>query len=326
MLPANMDEYQWLLLAQLLRRYDSLQIALDLLKSMYPDNRRIITLQKQLNEGRQLKDILHDGRFERNLRFYVDYLDLASSIEIVHKRHQQIDQLKRKTVSRVSYQLLLFVSAMVILSVFSHYVLPNMVTVLEISGQRSEDITAMFATIEIVRNTLLIAVSGLCLYLFYILKKHRQNYLWMFLHRLHHDRLIRTLASYQFAGELHLLLSSAISLTDALQVLRFQRSGSFTSLLAYHFNDSLISGQPLAESLKSEYFDEQFTAIALYGLQQDSFLSSLADYRIIVERKLERSLRKLTIIMSALCYGFVIVIIILAYQVLLLPLELLEGL
>ena len=215
---------------------------------------------------------------------------------------------------------------MIILSVFSRYVLPNMLTVLEISGQRSEDIAAMFKAIEILRDVLIVGVSGLCLCLFYILKKHRQNYLWMFLHRLHHDRLIRRLASYQFAGELHLLMSSAISLTDALQVLRFQRSDSFTSLLAFHFNDSLMNGQQLSESLKSEYFDEQFTAITLYGLQQDSFLSCLADYRAIVEKRLERTLKRLTVIMSALCYGFVIVIIILAYQVLLLPLELLEGL
>ncbi|MBO4537759.1 MAG: type II secretion system F family protein, partial [Erysipelotrichaceae bacterium] len=132
--------------------------------------------------------------------------------------------------------------------------------------------------------------------------------------------------SYQFAGELELLLSASVSLPDALEILRFQRSDSFTSLLAYHFHDSLMNGLQLSDSLKSEYFDEQFTAIALYGLQDDSFRQSLTDYRCAVEKRIERALKKLTAVLSVLCYGFVFIIIILAYQVLLLPLELLEGL
>jgi type II secretory pathway component PulF len=321
-----MDEYQWLLLGQLLKRYDSLLTALDLLEGMYPDNRRIITLQQQLRNGRQLKEILKADRFERALRFYVDYLDLASAIEIVHRRNAQINELRKQTVSRVSYQLLLFGCAMVILSVFSDYVLPNMTFVLQLGGPRLEDITMLFRVIVILRNILAVGVVLLVGCFWYILKRHRQNYLWMTLHRLGHDKFIRALASYQFAGELHLLMAASIPLPDALEILRFQRSDSFTSLLAYHFNDSLTNGQPLSESLKSEYFDEQFTAIALYGLQEDDFLKSLADYRSVMERRLERLLKKLTAILSVLCYGFVLVIIILAYQVLLLPLELLEDL
>ena len=87
-----------------------------------------------------------------------------------------------------------------------------------------------------------------------------------------------------------------------------------------------MNGLQLSDSLKSEYFDEQFTAIALYGLQDDSFRQSLTDYRCAVEKRIERALKKLTAVLSVLCYGFVFIIIILAYQVLLLPLELLEGL
>ena len=81
-----MDEYQWLLLAQLLRRYDSLLTALDLMKKLFPENRRIREMEEQLKQGRPLINVLNGSRFERSLRFYVGYLDLAGCIEIVHKR------------------------------------------------------------------------------------------------------------------------------------------------------------------------------------------------------------------------------------------------
>lgn len=321
-----MDEYQWLLLAQLLRRYDSLLTAVDLLRKMYPDNRRMAQMEEGLRKGLELKDILGSDRFEGSLKAYVPYLDLASCIEVVVRRSGQLKKMRSRFVSQVSYQLLLFVSALVIMTVFGSYVLPNMISVLEISGQRTQNIVRLFSAVKVLRDLLIAAVSVLCICGFYILKKHRQNYLWMLMHRLHHDRLIRTLASYQFAGELELLLSASVSLPDALEILRFQRSDSFTSLLAYHFHDSLMNGLQLSDSLKNEYFDEQFTAIALYGLQDDSFRQSLTDYRCAVEKRIERALKKLTAALSVLCYGFVFIIIILAYQVLLLPLELLEGL
>ncbi|MBQ6655037.1 MAG: type II secretion system F family protein [Erysipelotrichaceae bacterium] len=321
-----MDEYQWLLLAQLLRRYDSLLTALDLMKKLFPENRRIREMEEQLKQGRPLINVLNGSRFERSLRFYVGYLDLAGCIEIVHKRLKRRDSLKKMFLSRISYQLILFAGAMVILTVFSQYVLPSMLTVLEISSQRSEDMVFLFKTVRVIRNVLLAVIiiavsSGL-----YLVRRHRVNYLWMLLHRIGHDRLIRIMASYQFAGELEILLAASLSLNDALEILRFQRTDSFTSLLAYHFNDSLINGSDFSESLKNEFFDEQLSAIALYGLQEDDFVRSLTDYRSAVERKLERSLKKLSVALSAVCYGFVFVIIILAYQVLLLPLELLEDL
>ena len=321
-----MDEYQWLLLSQLLRRYDSLLTALDLEGKLFPENRRIRQLQEQLTEGRSLKSILNNSRFERNLRFYIDYLDLAGCIEIVHKRIISAEKLKKRFLSQISYQLMLFGGAMIILTVFSQYVLPNMLSVLEISSQRSQDIVVLFKIVSVIRDILLAAVLLLVFSGWYLVRKHRQNYLWMFLHRLGRDRLIRTAATYQFAGELEILLAASLSLNDALEILRFQRTDSFTSLLAYHFNESLTDGREFRESLKNEYFDEQFTAIALYGLEEDDFARSLADYRSAVEKKLERTLKRMSVVLSAICYGFVFIIIILAYQVLLLPLELLEDL
>ncbi len=321
-----MDEYQWLLLSQLLRRYDSLLTALDLERKLFTENRRIRQLEEQLREGRPLKSILNNSRFEKNLRFYIDYLDLAGCIEIVHKRISGAEKLKKKFLSQISYQLMLFGGAMVILTVFSQYVLPNMLGVLEISSQRSQDIVVLFKAISVIRDVLLAAVLLLVFTGWYLIRKHRQNYLWMFLHRLGRDRLIRTAATYQFAGELEILLGASLSLNDALEILRFQRTDSFTSLLAYHFNENLTDGREFRESLKNEYFDEQFTAIALYGLEEDDFARSLTDYRNAVEKKLERTLKRMSVILSAICYAFVFVIIILAYQVLLLPLELLEDL
>lgn len=321
-----MDEYQWLLMAQLIERYDSLQTALQLLAKLYPDNQRISELQKGLMEGRELKEILGKGRLEKKLRFYVQYVSLAQAIRILYQYEHLKNDLQKKFVSQLAYQLLLFVIAMIILTVFNSYVLPNMISILEISGQRSEMIVTLFKVADGLKNFLLITVAILCLSGFYIISRHRQNYLWVFLHSLKADGVIRLAATYQFSSQLEILLRSGLALKPALEILRFNSTDSFVSQLAYHFDEELMAGRQLLQSVKNEWFDVQFYPVCAFSLENDDFPKALADYRQIVEKHLERFLKRLSLAVSAICYSFVTVIIVLAYQVLLLPMELLEGL
>ena len=182
-----MDEYQWLLLAQLIERYDSLQTALQLLGKLYQGNQRIDELQKGLMEGRELREILGKGRFEKKLRFYVQYVSLAKAVRILYQYEHQKNDLQKKFLSQLAYQLLLFVIALIILTVFNSYVLPNMISILEISGKRSETIVTLFKVVNGLKDFLLAIIIILCISGFYVIRKHRQNYLWIFMHSLKAD-------------------------------------------------------------------------------------------------------------------------------------------
>ena len=321
-----MDEYQWLMMAQLIERYDSLQTALQLLAKLYPSNQRIDELQKGLMEGRELREILGKGRFEKKLRFYVQYVSLAKAVRILYQFEHQKNNLQKKFFSQLAYQLLLFVIAMIILTVFNSYVLPNMISILEISGKRSETIVTLFKVVNGLKNFLLAIVTILCISGFYVIRKHRQNYLWIFLHSLKADGMIRIAATYQFSSQLEVLLRTGLALKQALEILRFNSTDSFVSHLAYHFDEELMAGRQLLQSVRNEWFDVQFYPVCAFALENDDFPQALSDYRQIVEKHLERFLKRLSLAVSAICYSFVIVMIVLAYQVLLLPMELLEDL
>ena len=96
-------------------------------------------------------------------------------------------------------------------------------------------------------------------------------------------------------------------------------------LLAYQLHNSLIEGNQFEDSLDNQFFDSQFHAICLYGLRNDDFISSLKDYEDIMELKMNRSLKRMGALVQIICYGFVSIIIILAYQVLMIPLTIIEG-
>ncbi len=98
------------------------------------------------------------------------------------------------------------------------------------------------------------------------------------------------------------------------------------SLLAYHFDEQLINGIPFEKSLEMEYFDSDFYSLCLYGIQNDDFLSGLEDYMSVTEEKMNHIIGNVSRVMQIISYGFVALVIMTAYRILMLPLEMINTL
>ena len=139
------------------------------------------------------------------------------------------------------------------------------------------------------------------------------------------DGFLKCLATYLFVIDLKVLLDNNISLQKSLDIIRHNKNNMLACLLAYQLHNSLIEWNQFEDSLDNQFFDSQFHAICLYGLRNDDFISSLKDYEDIMELKMNRSLKRIGALVQIICYGFVSIIIILAYQVLMIPLTIIEG-
>lgn len=120
------------------------------------------------------------------------------------------------------------------------------------------------------------------------------------------------------------MLENGISLIDALNVLRHDDSTRMVNLLAHHFDEVLLNGVEFEKSLDMAYFDDDFHSLCLLGIRSDDFNQALEDYEYMVELKLDRILTRLSSVIQAVCYLFVAAVITMGYQVLLLPLQLLQ--
>ncbi|MDO4378931.1 MAG: hypothetical protein Q4C64_07385 [Erysipelotrichia bacterium] len=320
-----MTEYQWLLLAKLLDRYNSMKDSISLMNKMYPNCKRIQEMIVAFGNGCDAKDILNKNKTEKMIAYYSKFTSLNKAIYITFERQRRLKLTVKKILTDMSYQFILFVSSMVVLTLFMHTVLPTMVNSLQLETNNALHLMKAFKTVNVFKNiiiwTILLCSAGLL----YLIVNKKIVFLWAFLHRVHLDAFFKVIATYFLVLDLKILLDNGISLNDSLTLIKLNKDNQLSGLLAFHFNNCLESGTEFEKSLDNEYFDEQFHAICLWGLKSDDFSASLNDYVEIIEFKMQRMLKRITKGLQIMCYLFVMVIIVLAYEVLMIPLDMLQD-
>ena len=318
-------ESQWLLLEKLLQRNYSLRDALEFLANSYPENQRIRGLKEAMSSGIPVTEMLGVDSFERELAFYAGHITLEKAIGIVLEAERKRKTRRKDLLGRISYPLTLLVGAILLTMLFSSWVLPTMMR----SMDGYEAVTAMartFGIVSLVRNIIMIMLAALAGLLAYICLFHREVYVWNHLHRTGKDRFIRIVITGRFAGELAALLSRGISMKDSVEVIRFHKKDPMVSLLAHHFDESLLAGISFDQSLQNSWFDPQFHSLCLGGITGADFIRSLEDYQQMVDYRLSEGLKITAVLFQVISYLTVGAVILLAYRVLLLPLESLQGL
>ncbi len=322
----GMSEDKWLMLAKLMQRYSSLQDAINVLEGLYPDDAALNHMKQALEKGNAISSLLQKKGFEGQVRFYCQYIPLSEAVLIVTEKQKKQKALQKQFVGKVAYQMFVLLMSFVVLAVFTIAVLPQMVDVLQISGSRTEGLVLIFDILEKIIIVIAIVIVAAALIVCYIILRQKQTYVWMLAHKHKRDYWFCWLATYRFASNLKVLIDHGIDLKEAISIIRFDNQDKMSSLLAYHFNEMLNQGITLEDALQMEFFDPQFAHICLYGLLDHDFSFALEDYLLVMEEKANQLIRKASIVINLISYGFAFVVIVLAYQVLFLPMELLEGL
>lgn len=320
----GLSEYSWLIIARLLSRNYSVRTAFEYLRKTMPDDTGVQRICKHLENGGQLADVLSDNGFERKLRFYVRYLPLGQSIKVTAEELRIVRESRKKFVSGVSYQVILMICSMGVLLLFTKVVLPVMIRSLDTGYRKTASILLRFRIISLIQNGFLILAAGIGLSYRYVTITGKQELLWVFLHRHKRDGRLRVIVTCAMARKLKILLDNGVSILAALKIIRYGTRDPLVRLLAFHFDEKLEAGEDFEKSLDMDYFDPRFHSLCLLGLKGDDFPSALDDYIDMVEVTLNVTIKKVSLVFQGVCYLFVAVTVVLAYQVLLLPLEMLQ--
>lgn len=323
---SELDQYQWLMLAKLIERCGSIKDSLQMMKKMYPKCERVKQIEESLLLGNPIQKVLKRNKFEKKIAYYCKFTSLNKAIVIVYNRQQKQNANRSKLLSNLSYQIVLLIASLIVMSLFMNLVLPTMLNSLSIENASTERLVKIFSIINILKNIFIITIFVSISLGSYLYFSEKLTLLWAVLHRMKLDKSFKIIATYNLVGDLKILLSNGISLHEALDIIRLNRDDQLAGLLAFHFRNSLEDGIDFEKSLDNEYFDEQFHSICLWGLKNDDFESSLDDYQQIIELKLSNLIKRITKTFQIICYLFVSIVIVLAYEVLMIPLDMLEGL
>ena len=321
---SHFDEYHWKLLARLLERQYNLKDALQLLDRYYPDNDFIKEMIVSLDNGIPFKQLLRDNSFERELAFYCDYLPLPMAIKLVSDNKEKKKKMINEIVSATLYQFILLLCAFGLLFLFSHFIYPAMTVNLDLNNSTVLNIGRFYHLANIFQIVTLIIFGVIGVFSLYVKGFKRETYLWSILHKGNYDRIIKKVVTYSFVIKLNALLQQGIDIVTAVNIIRHDRKDALVAMLSCHFDECLLAGENFEDSLDMAFFDDQFHSLCLLGLKGDDFIQALSDYQNVVEFRFQRLIKRLTTVFKVICYLFVAMVLISGYQLMLMPLELLE--
>ena len=147
------------MLSRLIERRMNIRDALEEMTRMYPKDEDIRRMNLKLVAGENLTSALGSGRFERQLAFYCRHLPVGKALEVSLRQQKQRKKASAGFVSSIGYQLVLGICAVLLLTLFSSVLFPQIVDMLEIDQQKTAGAMTFLKVLLIIRN--LTAISAM---------------------------------------------------------------------------------------------------------------------------------------------------------------------
>lgn len=313
----SMDE--WSYLSQLLHSgYPFLDALAFLGKDMGP-------LQAALAQGVPLQKALltiSSGRFQEHLRFFLQITSLEAAIDSALKMQVFEKRLQKQLVRNCAYPCFIFLFAYGMLLFFTNAIIPQMLEtfVMEDANGLIVLLTGIRILCQIVA---LLVVVGIIALLY--LRKHPQVRCHLLSRLNTHIHVIADYVSYQFAGYLLELEKQGISTVQALQYLMEIKADTMVHEAIQHIQQRLVSGGELLCILQTEeLLNKAFQTTFRIGASTGALVDMLPGFLLQQEHTWQRQVKKLSWLMQGIAYSFVALIVLLVYQIMLIPLSMLE--
>lgn len=278
-------------------------------------------LQNKLQSGEPIQQctFVKNQKLQSHLRFFMAFSSIEYAIQSALTLYHEEKSMMNKLQSQLLYPCVLLFSSSLLMLFFQYSLLPTLNGMIQVN--QNQIIYGYFA----VQKVLLLGffllggyLIGKGAYLKYfagddaVMKNNRQNRIFHFYY------------SYQFAQYLYLMMETNLSFQQAMHILRNHQTRSI-AIIAKRIDQDLLDGNDLAESFTNTgVFHQRFIDYIVYGTKIDQLSKALAMYNQIIDSQVKRFIKRLTIVIQIFAYGSVAITVLLVYQVMLVPLQMLE--
>ena len=285
---------------------------------VFKDHGKIISL---LQQGQKLSDILTRDRpdpYFRTLRVLMNHLSVKEAILTCNDVHQSFLVLWKDSLKELFYPFLLFLFSFFMILFFDDYILPQMAS---FTGTPHN---AFIFFLKIFYILLFLFVLITLIFVFYIkqssIEKKRK---WIA--SISKSVLFRQISSLQFSRILQSLLNKGISTQECFEIMDTMDFNPIIHCSAGYILSSLKKGKTPEQAFGScPYFDSVFIRLTRLGLYSASLEPILELYNQMTMNKVKNQIHRICIWIQAFSYTGVGVVVLVVYQVLLMPLEMLK--
>lgn len=314
-------DHEWMQLASLLERGYTFTEVLSLLDVKYERS----VLLERMKENVSLQDIILEetrGKFHNYLSFFIR---LNSLYEAIYSSLHMVEfekQLKRELVKKTAYPLFIFIVSFFIIYLFSNFVIPQL-----LSSFDNHENQMLYGVLSIIKNgsIFICMIFILLMFSFILIQKNR------FLSDLFYAKAIPNLnigkdfISYFLSGYLKTLHERGLSSKQSFQFLNALEGNRYLVKTIRLLNQQLTLGMDMTLAIQSsKYLSKQFKMNYLIAAHNGEFEKTLESFMVLQREKWFLMIKKISICVQCISYAFIGVLVICVYQIMLIPLQMLE--
>lgn len=286
-----------------------------LIKLCFKESEHII---QDLERGNNLHDIIanHTKGMEL-LRVFHYKLSLNQCFQCIHSMNRSQQEFQTLLLKKGIYPFFIFLFAYTILLFFVQYIVPQMESFL------TSNSILLFLQLLKIGFTLLFISSILTIVCFgYMFSSYKNHVMDVFVQSFHVFTQIR---SYQFAIVYKTLILQGLSSYECFHLMKQMNGYPQVQTFVFSILNHLEAGDGLLDSFSKTKMDEKMIFFLKIGMNTQEVEKTLQLYCTYTEKSIERLLKKVSLLQQTVSYTCVGILVIVVYQVLLLPLNMLYS-
>ena len=289
---------------------------------------RITHVLEKLEQGQTFKDafsILLPHCYRRYFNNFIRYLPVLESMRISVELASHEEKMKQKMMKDMVYPVVMLFVMFIGMYLFNGFVFPQMMTLMtsfEINVTSYYFLRSFIQLLSWLVTILL--VVGILLWVVFQ-EPNRKCWLYRLLVKYVPDSLMVQKASAEFARYFLECVRVRISTIQTMKILLDIKEKPLVSLIARELNESLSKGESFEETLHTPYVEhalQQFFQIALHGSNCEKMLEG---YLVMNQQRHMKQVRIFTRGVQLSCYGTIGLILLVIYQILMLPMQMLQN-
>ncbi len=260
----------------------------------------------------------------KQMSTFLHFLPLSKALSLSLTLAKQNRASKKMFFKLTAYPMLMFVISLFGVQIFCLLCMPSLIEMMKGFQVSTLMIEIMYHSLMIVSLVLTVLIMCLACVCAWAVSKKRIVMSTVLLYRLKLGFLIEKELSLHFARLYFECMRLGIPTKTALRMLQQCKDDPLTVFLAWHVEQVLLQGGNIQQAMAIEYLDPSLEKLMKTAVLSGGAMALLEGYLEISLRKKEKRMSRAARIIQAAAYSFAAVMIILVYQVLFLPLSMLE--
>lgn len=288
-------------------------------------NKDVSFIEKQIALGNDLSELLivyAKPSLKQHLKFFFSLTSLSNAISCSIKMEKFEGEIRKKIKKECYYPIFIFIFAYITLCVFIQFVIPQLLLSFPLETLDT------FFTISIYLLKVLCVVIGLTFIVIegLVLAMKYTKLFDLLIPYVTKLEFAKEYISYTFACYMKELDQDGLSTRKAVMYLsNLQNKKVFISFIN-SLKDEVEQGRELSNIInKHDYLTSMLKTCFTMGIKTGSLTSALADYVLFQEETWIQKIHRYSTLVQIVSYSFVGFLVIIVYQIMLVPLQLLES-